>query len=400
MFELKTNEAIGAHLGTLITNQYGSQRQFCVQYLKRKNLPSDGEMLQNLQNRFSQICNGNKSIQTYDLPVVTELLGVSCEEILSAGEVFVPTNSHITNYSIAHSKDPDEWESYINRPDKLILNYDEYGKSVLDYAYEFKNYGFLKYLFKKGYIRLRDSSDQNIGYDFGAVTTIKRREVFDQDILGSRLEYSDTLRMYMISLAMENKDFTILDEFKARETPMFASAAVYINTPKEPEHFDYKKLVKLISSSPDETIKYFTEEYEVIVDEKSSLKVFYLYQYLGEVIEQMVMSKDARVISVIDSAIAHNNKVAGRIKAIENNALKTNMVLYHMPKEKAINTIIRFSTFYDNCNVLRFYCHGVEGAIVSNIICAKAKTNDTEIASRLDALNTSFNYVKALIKTE
>lgn len=41
-----------------------------------------------MANRLSQMLNGNKGIQIYDLPVFTELLGISCEELLSAGRCF------------------------------------------------------------------------------------------------------------------------------------------------------------------------------------------------------------------------------------------------------------------------------------------------------------------------
>lgn len=47
---------------------------------------------------------------------------------------------------MAFSRNPKEWEAYMNREDNLFLNYDEYGKSVVDYALEFKNYDFIKFL--------------------------------------------------------------------------------------------------------------------------------------------------------------------------------------------------------------------------------------------------------------
>ena len=57
------------------------------------------------------------------------------------------------------SKKQKDWDSYINREDKLILNYDEYGKSVIDYALEFENYDFLKYLMNNDYIWFVDNGD-------------------------------------------------------------------------------------------------------------------------------------------------------------------------------------------------------------------------------------------------
>lgn len=117
-----------------------------------------------MQNRFTQILKGKKAIQTHDLPIVCDLLGMSCEELLSAGKCFVPTSSRVTNYDIAFSKDPAEWQQYVDRPDKLILNFDEYGKSVLDYAIEFKNYELLKFLVEKEYINFVFPDDKHLSY--------------------------------------------------------------------------------------------------------------------------------------------------------------------------------------------------------------------------------------------
>ena len=56
----------------------------------------------------------------------------------------------MTNYLVAHSSDESVWKEYVEHPDKLILNCDEYGKSddkVLDYyskEFEIKvNDGFI-----------------------------------------------------------------------------------------------------------------------------------------------------------------------------------------------------------------------------------------------------------------
>ena len=96
MFELKTNEEIGAYLKKVILSKYPSCRQFCVAYIDLtidfSDDPQDqrSEEIRKLTNRLSQILKGKKSIQTYDLPVFSELLGISCEQMLSAGAVAKP----------------------------------------------------------------------------------------------------------------------------------------------------------------------------------------------------------------------------------------------------------------------------------------------------------------------
>lgn len=97
MFKLENDTAIGEYLRTAILKKYESIRKFCRAYLELKDGQTDDEEIRKLLNRFSQILKGTKRIQTDDLPYVTELLDVSCEEVLSAGKTHVPVSSHTTN---------------------------------------------------------------------------------------------------------------------------------------------------------------------------------------------------------------------------------------------------------------------------------------------------------------
>ena len=125
------NTKIGKYLADLIKNsEYQSDRQFGIAYLKLRDGEVNPDDIPKVQNRICQIKKGNKGIQIEDLPIFSELLGVSIEEILSAGTALAPVINRKSNYSIAFSKDSSEWESYINRDDKLILNPDEYDKTA------------------------------------------------------------------------------------------------------------------------------------------------------------------------------------------------------------------------------------------------------------------------------
>lgn len=156
MFIVKSNEEIGSHLKSLILDNYKSVRRFCISYLDNieGRDSKDPTEIRNLTNRFSQIINGKKAIQTYDLPILSELLRVSCEEILTGGTIKVPLAHRRTNYNIAFSRNEADWEDYLAREDCIAAYADEFGKTVLDYAIEFKNYNFIKYLINKGYITL------------------------------------------------------------------------------------------------------------------------------------------------------------------------------------------------------------------------------------------------------
>lgn len=126
MFKKESNEKIGAYISELIDEKFKSTRQFCKAYIECEKREVNDYEIQKMANRLSQIKKGKKSIQINDLQFFTQLLEVTCEDILSAGSYFVPDVGRMTNYRFAFTKDKDIWEQYINREDKIILNTDEY----------------------------------------------------------------------------------------------------------------------------------------------------------------------------------------------------------------------------------------------------------------------------------
>lgn len=395
---LKNNEMIGDYLDKLILKQYPSKRQFCIAYLRESGGIDNNEEVNKMANRMSQITKGKKAIQVYDLPIFCKLLSVSCEQILSAGETFVPDNNRVTNYSVALSKNTKEWQDYIDREDKLILNYDEYGKSVLDYAIEFENYGFLKYLTDKGYIKFHDSADSNYSYNFGAETPIKRRNIFEADVLQADTAYSDKLRTNMLTLAMKNKDYSVLDMLRARETPMLTFAAHYSNVSREPEGYDCLEIVESIASAPDEILEYFLKEYSVLKKGEKTPSCF-LYQHLGKVISTMIEKGDKRVIRVIKRAIAHNEKVDALIKEVYSDAVQNAVKECGVLEEKAKELVIPFKEFHETCDVVRAFCAHTNKSVIANVIRADVKTDNPEIWRLISLLNGSYDNVR-VIKNE
>lgn len=152
MFTLADDLEIGTYLHRLSIEKYGSARKFGIACLKESNRAADESAVQSMATHLSEIKLGKTAVQLQDLPIFSRLLGVSCEEILSAGKSFAPVSDRLTNYSVSFSEDPQIWEKYINQKEQIILNADEYGKTVIDYALEFKNYDFLKYLMDNDYI--------------------------------------------------------------------------------------------------------------------------------------------------------------------------------------------------------------------------------------------------------
>lgn len=141
-------EKIGKYFRGLITEKFKTQAAFCKKYCET----DTGIHIDTLKNNVSEICNGNKQIPSEYLMGFSKLLGVSCENLLSAGMISVPHSFRDTNFSVAGSKDASKWEAYIHNEAQPILQADEYGKTVIDYALEFENYEFLKFLIIQKYI--------------------------------------------------------------------------------------------------------------------------------------------------------------------------------------------------------------------------------------------------------
>ena len=265
MFLIKSNKEIGTYLDSRIKDKFPSRREFGKQYLRARREKPTEEAINRMSNRLAQIVKGNKAIQLEDLPYFTGMLEVSCEQILSAGEFAVPLENRVTNYSVACSRDPQVWEEYVHREDRLILNSDEYGRTVLDYALESGNYDFLKFLMDQGYIWFDSGNRRDYVHTFGAGTSIERRRIGEVDCgLESKLRSEDTLRERLIELACDNGDLSMLEKLRAREHPQLYWKANYQSfSCPDFGSYDRERLVSRIAASGEEVLGYFTEPFKI-----------------------------------------------------------------------------------------------------------------------------------------
>lgn len=311
---------VGAHLKKLVEErQYPSNRQFGKACLKMMgcNDPDDVE-LNRMNNRLSQIFNGQKGIQMEDMLIFSDLLEVSCEEILSAGERHVPISGHMTNYDIAFSQDKELWSSYMKREDKMFLNSDEYGKTVIDYAIEFKNYPFIKWLLDEEFIWLVDNSEyRQFGYSYGGGTSIEKRAPWDMDnAVPLQVKYDDQLRLKIIALALENEDYDVLDEFRARETP-FLHRVGYLNDRDDAYQYYNEDYIHAIANASDNVLEYFAREFELVSNLK--WKSQFIYPFLGEVIEVLVEDHQFKKAEFLaQHVLTHNQNTYEQVESLIN----------------------------------------------------------------------------------
>ncbi len=243
---------------------------------------------------YAQIIKGTKAIQIHDLPIFTKLLGVTCDAILSAGNCLVPDYKHMTNYIVAFSNDKNIWEQYIHQEDKAILNHDEYGKTVIDYALAFKNYEFLVYLTKHHYIWFVDADKQNYYSNFGAGTSIERRQIYDTDVLQYKLAENDNLRMQMISLAIEHNDFAMLKQLRAREIPtLYQISYITAGCAKKCDLYYNEDMVIQVSKAGEQILNFFAEEFD-IEDSFKKTNTF-LFPYMSNLLDILIRNNSVHL---------------------------------------------------------------------------------------------------------
>ncbi len=403
MFKLENDTAIGEYLRTAILKKYDSIRKFCRAYLELKDGQTEDEEIRKLLNRFSQILKGTKRIQTDDLPFVTELLDISCEEVLSAGNTHVPVGSHTTNYDIAFSKDREVWEKYMKREDKLFLNCDEYCKSVIDYALECKNYAFIKYLLEERFIWFVDLSEwKQFGFTFGAGTSVKRRDVGDIDTYTPiEIQSQDRLRTQTIALAVENNDIDMLNALLAREIPELHSVNFFYSDAGAPMEKNDDLLRAVALSDNEAIINYFSEEFPVKNPEYTNRFVF---PHLGDLIDRMLENGKYRNAEIcIRKAIRHNKSILNGLNSLIKEAYEFNRA--HLGfKPDGMEEYLRKQTMSGLCydemhNLVKyFYCperHKTIG-LVSNYIRATSNKSNTLIKELITELNESCDAILAL----
>lgn len=404
MFELANNEKIGIYLKEKIGEKFKKQRHFCKRYLECKGKVLNDDEIRKVQNRLIQIIKGNKSIQIYDLPIFCELLDVTCEEILSAGENFAENSKRMTNYSIAFSNDENEWLKYINREDKLILNSDEYGNTVIDYAIRFKNYKFLKFLIEKGFIWFDCGDCNKYALTFGAETSIKKRKFAGiDDALQYDLATEDELRKEIIALAIQNKDIDILDKMRARELPTLYVEAHYLSGsyPNIKKYYN-KNLVNSIIEADYEIIDYFTDEFEIIdhVKYKDKSKRFhtFMFPFISDVVNGLINNNSSFTEIALKKIILHNQKTYDLLIDLIDNCIATNLDRCNFEHteyyEKEITkSVLKYFDYNDDGNIVSFSDTLNTKGIITNIVYVDAESSNPLINHLIGEINNLFDMI-------
>ena len=380
-------------------------RQFGKACLELENLPADDDALVRMSNKLAQIAKGRKGIPLHDLPVFTHLLGVSCEQLLSAGTCCVPAANYMTNRQFAASHDENDWESYINREDAPFLNIDEFGKNVIEYALEFKNYDLLKYLMEKQYIWFIGPDREKYFTDFAAGTKIKRRTPIDIDKLVSDLrdpdKCGDRLRRQMICLALENKDFSMLDRLKAREIPPMYQRCASLIYPYDLSVFRDEEMISRIVKADDDVIDYFTQEFLIPERISGDRDGTYLFPYIKDVAERLLAQAHPCCEAVLLRCAEHNRKFLQQLESCIQKITEEKIRYYEdewnsdpLPSPQELrHQSIRSLKFREDDIFLSFYdAKGRTGA-VTNLVTIDSTCDSLRLRPLIDDINKSYQTI-------
>lgn len=406
MFQLADNRQIGEYLRRAIKERgFESDRKFCKAYLELRNESTEQDTLQNMANRVSQILKGKKAVQLEDLPVFTMLLDMSCEEILSAGQCFSVSSNRLTNYSVALSDNRAEWEAYVKQEDQLILNADEYGKTVIDYALKFKNYGFMKFLMDNGYIWFVGADEEDYLFDthFGAGTSIKQdpSRKNNMSVLDNRLKERYDLRMKMILLAVEHKDMETLDALRAREIPSFYQYFGHAQRLEEcPKYFD-ADLMAALSGASNEILDYFSKEFE-ITDRVGNTCQF-IFPFIGSVIDTLIESGNDYAEWILKDAIKHNQYTLDRLSKLVADTVGCCKEKYreNWSEEFILRVVQDGLRFYSDGNLVivnyfSFMRTPERTGFTTNIVKTTAVSDNPKISRLIEELNELYQKIKEI----
>lgn len=400
MFRTATNEEIGKYLFKLIdekSDKFKSGRDFCKQYLflEKGEQPSDDE-IQKQANRLSGIKSGKYGLQIQDLGYYTELLEITCEELLSAGKSKPAFPDRYSNYTFAHSTDRGYWERYINNDDKLFLNADEYGKTILDYAFECENYGLIKFLTENNYITIVDNeSTKDYVMTFMPPDRAMKYMSRNANKLNDEIINNDKIRTTVVALAIKKNDKYFLTKLRAREIPALYSVCEYgFSTQFDNFESSYNdKLTNAVANADKEILGYFSEPFSIKSEHSEGV---FIYPFLGRLLDKMISENNKNTVYVLERTLDYNSNVLNELS--EKIAQSYIMYKKYCDDKEAFSGAVKYFDMNDN-GVFTFMNYDPSDTsnlikMKSNVIHISKKSKDEKINELISKINKIYFAIK------
>ena len=151
-----------------------------------------------------------------------------------------------------------------------------------------------------------------VGFNFGASTTFKERP-YEARTFEHKLYENKILRTQIISLALENNDYDVLREMRAREfPPQLAMTTTSLTSIKFSEYYD-ENFIEMILRSKSKAVQYFCEEY--YVESKWQKEEFlWMFPFLDKLIVAAAKRNSSKANMLLDAAIKHNEDTYNALK--------------------------------------------------------------------------------------
>lgn len=400
MFRTATNEEIGKYLFKLIdekSDKFKSGRDFCKQYLflEKGEQPSDDE-IQKQANRLSGIKSGKYGLQIQDLGYYTELLEITCEELLSAGKSKPAFPDRYSNYTFAHSTDRGYWERYINNDDKLFLNADEYGKTILDYAFECENYGLIKFLTENNYITIVDNeSTKDYVMTFMPPDKAMKYMSRNANKLNDEIINNDKIRTTVVALAIKKNDKYFLTKLRAREIPALYSVCEYgFSTQFDNFESSYNdKLTNAVANADKEILGYFSEPFSIKSEHSEGV---FIYPFLGRLLDKMISEDNKNTVYVLERTLDYNSNVLNELS--EKIAQSYIMYKKYCDDKEAFSGAVKYFDMNDN-GVFTFMNYDPSDTsnlikMKSNVIHISKRSKDEKVNELISKINKIYFAIK------
>ena len=400
MFRTATNEEIGKYLFKLIdekSDKFKSGRDFCKQYLllEKGEQPSDDE-IQKQANRLSGIKSGKYGLQIQDLGYYTELLEITCEELLSAGKSKPAFPDRYSNYTFAHSTDRGYWERYINNDDKLFLNADEYGKTILDYAFECENYGLIKFLTENNYITIVDNeSTKDYVMTFMPPDKAMKYMSRNANKLNDEIINNDKIRTTVVALAIKKNDKYFLTKLRAREIPALYSVCEYgFSTQFDNFESSYNdKLTNAVANADKEILGYFSEPFSIKSEHSEGV---FIYPFLGRLLDKMISENNKNTVYVLERTLDYNSNVLNELS--EKIAQSYIMYKKYCDDKEAFSGAVKYFDMNDN-GVFTFMNYDPSDTsnlikMKSNVIHISTRSKDEKVNELISKINKIYFAIK------
>ena len=280
---LKSKSEIGLYIKDKIKKLGISQSDLAGEIAKLK---GDGYDKNSIKDNVSKWIRGERYPGTEYIFYIAQVLKVSIEEILVAGEVCEKyDNRPYTLYAIAKSGNREMVDKVMSMQNgwggSVGTNYDEYDNTLLDYIIEFENLDLLHYLIEKGYVFF--SGNQ-------IVTTIRVGNTYSE------------LFSQIVSLAIKHDDLFLFQSAVMRTMPVLLSKkdCAGFNSFIKGEfrngyELDYADVVGILNT--DKILEYLITPFVPSLEEWRQLNAGIVYRRIGSREEQIEVKEVETLIA-------------------------------------------------------------------------------------------------------